>query len=40
MFWEGAMQDNEIDRNQSVTALFNGIVRQLRRSGAYLETSR
>jgi hypothetical protein len=35
MFWEGAQQDNEIGRSQSVTASFNGIVRQLRRSGAY-----
>ncbi|MEG3085445.1 hypothetical protein U1707_17520 [Sphingomonas sp. PB2P12] len=39
MFWEAAMQDNEIGRSQSVTASFNGIVRQLRRSGAYSETS-
>ena len=35
MFWEGAMQDNEIGRSQSVTASFEGIVRQLRRSGVY-----
>lgn len=39
MFWEGAMQDNEIGRSQSVTASFNGIVRQLRQSGAYFEVS-
>jgi hypothetical protein len=39
MFWEGARQDNQIGRSQSVTASFNGIVRQLRRSGAYSETS-
>jgi hypothetical protein len=39
MFWEGAHQDNEIGRSQSVTASFNGIVRQLRRSGAYSETT-
>lgn len=39
MFWEGAMQENEIGRSQSVTASFNGIVKQLRRSGAYSETS-
>jgi hypothetical protein len=32
MFWEGAQQENEIGRSQSVTASFNGIVRQLRRS--------
>lgn len=38
MFWEGAQQGNEIGRSQSVTASFNGIVRQLRRSGAYSET--
>lgn len=38
-FWEGARQDNEIGRSQSVTASFNGIVRQLRRSGAYSEIS-
>ena len=39
MFWEGAQQDNQIGRSQSVTASFNGIIRQLRRSGAYSETS-
>ena len=39
MFWEGAQQDNQIGRSQSVTASFNGIIRQLRRSGAYYETS-
>jgi hypothetical protein len=39
MFWEGAQQDNQIGRSQSVTASFNGIVRQLRKSGAYSETS-
>ena len=39
MFWEGAQQDNEIGRSQSVTASFNKIVRQLRRSGAYSETT-
>lgn len=39
MFWEGAMQENELGRRQSVTASFNGIVKQLRRSGAYSETS-
>ncbi|RYD26523.1 MAG: hypothetical protein EOP89_06830 [Lysobacteraceae bacterium] len=40
MFWEGAMQDNEIGRSQSVTASFNGIVRQLRRSGTLTEETR
>jgi hypothetical protein len=39
MVWEGAQQDNEIGRSQSVTASFDGIVRQLRRAGAYSETS-
>jgi hypothetical protein len=39
MFWEGAQQENEIGRSQSVTASFNGIVRQLRRSGAYSDVS-
>jgi hypothetical protein len=39
MFWKGAQQDNEIGRSQSVTASFNKIVRQLRRSGAYSETT-
>jgi hypothetical protein len=40
MFWEGAQQYNEIGRSQSVTASFNGIVRQLLRSGAYSEVSK
>lgn len=39
MFREGAQQDNEIGRSQSVTASFKGIVCQLRRSGAYCEVS-
>jgi hypothetical protein len=39
MFWEGAQQDNEIGRGQSVTASFIGIVRQLRRSEVYFEIS-
>jgi hypothetical protein len=39
MFWEGAQHDTEIGRSQSVTASFNGIVRQLRRSGTYSETA-
>jgi hypothetical protein len=37
LFWEGAQQDDEIGRSQSVTASFNGIVRQLR-SGKLLKT--
>ena len=32
MFWESAQQENAIGRSQSLTASFNGIVRQLRRS--------
>jgi hypothetical protein len=39
MFWEGAQQGNEIGRSQSVTASFNGIVRQLRKSGVYSDTA-
>jgi hypothetical protein len=39
-FWEGAMQENEIGRSQSVTASFNGIVRQLRQSGAITDETR
>ena len=34
-FWVSAGQPNEIGRAQGVTAGFNGIVRQLRRSGAW-----
>lgn len=37
MFWEGAIQDNEIGLSQSVTASFYGTVRRLCRSGAYFE---
>jgi hypothetical protein len=36
MFWDSAIQDNEIGRSQGVTAAFNGIVRQLAKSGAWL----
>ena len=35
LYWDAAKQDNEIGRAQGVTAAFNGIVRQLRRSGRY-----
>ena len=35
MFWESAGQVNEIGRSQGVTAAFNGIIRQLRRSGTW-----
>lgn len=38
-FWEASGQDNEIGRAQGTTAAFNAIVRQLRRSGAYSESS-
>ncbi|MDR6144934.1 hypothetical protein QE363_000727 [Sphingomonas sp. SORGH_AS870] len=34
-FWESAGQENEIGRAQGCTAAFNGIIRQLRRSGAW-----
>lgn len=35
MFWDAAATDNPIGRAQGCTAGFNGIVRQLRLSGAY-----
>ena len=35
MFWDSASQDNDIGRSQGVTAAFNGIVRQLRKSGTW-----
>jgi hypothetical protein len=35
MFWDSASQDNDIGRSHGVTAAFNGIVRQLGRSGAW-----
>ncbi|MET3438072.1 hypothetical protein [Sphingomonas sp. 1185] len=34
MFWSSAATDHDIGRAQGCTAAFNGIVRQLRRSGA------
>ncbi len=34
-FWESAGQSDEIGRAQGVTAAFNAILRQLRRSGAW-----
>lgn len=37
LYWDAAAQDNEIGRAQGTTAAFNGIVRQLRRGGAYEE---
>lgn len=39
LYWDAAGQENEIGRAQGVTAAFNGIVRQLRRSGCYEEVS-
>jgi len=39
LYWDAAGQDNDIGRAQGVTAAFNGIVRQLRRSGCYDETA-
>jgi len=39
MFWDSASQDNDIGRSQGVTAAFNGIVRQLGKSGAWREPS-
>jgi hypothetical protein len=32
-FWDSASQENDIGRSQGVTAAFNGILRQLERSG-------
>jgi hypothetical protein len=37
MFWDSASQENDIGRSQGVTAAFNGIVRQLSKSGARQE---
>ncbi|MEN2747076.1 hypothetical protein [Sphingomonas sp. T9W2] len=34
-YWEGAGGEHELGRAQTVTAAFNGIVRQLRQSGAW-----
>lgn len=34
-FWDSAQQENDIGRTQGVTAAYNGIVRQLRLTGAY-----
>ena len=34
-FWEGCRGAHDIGRAQSMTASFNGIIRQLRRSGAW-----
>jgi hypothetical protein len=37
LFWDAAKQDNEIGRAQGTTAAFNGIVRQLRLAGRYVD---
>jgi len=37
-FWEGGQGTHDIGRSQSMTASFNGIIRQLRRSGAWTDT--
>jgi hypothetical protein len=34
-FWDGSQGMHDIGRSQSMTASFNGIIRQLRRSGAW-----
>jgi hypothetical protein len=34
-FWEGINGTHEIGRSQTITAAFNGIVRQLETSGAW-----
>jgi hypothetical protein len=34
MLWDSAAQENDIGRAQGVTAAFNGILRQLEKSGA------
>ncbi len=34
-YWEGAAGDHDIGRAQTVTAAYNGIIRQLRSSGAW-----
>lgn len=36
-FWEAAGSDHEIGRNQGLHAAYNGVVRQLRTSGALFE---
>ena len=38
-FWEGCQGGHEIGRQQTMTSAFNGIIRQLRRSGAWSDTS-
>jgi hypothetical protein len=38
-FWDGGRGTHEIGRSQSMTASFNGIIHQLRRSGAWRDQS-
>ena len=38
-FWDSGQQGNDIGRVQGMTAAFNGIVRQLRQSGAWSDAS-
>lgn len=38
-FWDGCRGSHDIGRAQSMTASFNGIIRQLRRTGAWSDTS-
>lgn len=38
-FWDAAAQEDDIGRAQGVTAAFNGVVRQLRRSRRFPETN-
>jgi len=37
LYWDSAGQENDIGRAQGVTAAFNGIVRQLRTAGRWVE---
>ena len=37
LFWDSAAQKNEIGRAQGTTAAFNGIIRQLRLAGRYVD---
>ena len=34
-YWEGAAGDHDIGRAQTVTAAYNGIIRQLRSAGVW-----
>lgn len=38
LFWDSASQPNDIGRAQGVTAAFNGVVRQLRKAGCYVDS--